>query len=243
MENLFTLDFDNQFRTRISHLDHYPEMLPFVGKKWVNSNKILFIGESHYLPYDEIKTYNNEFDFFENWYNGKSTELNNNHRNYINTRNNIITVESNRKREKPLNIYYNIKAALKEIKEFENENLIFDKFAYYNYYQKPAYVKEKKNEDRSIKPNEEDNQIAFSTFKEIVNILDVKTVIFISTKSYDSFSSQKQQLQNSNIKIDFVPHAGKQWWNRASKRYALAGANTKRTGKEKFIAIIKESIA
>jgi hypothetical protein len=247
MENLFTSDFDNQFKSRIPHLENYPEMLPFVGRKWNESSKILLIGESHFMPFDELKLSNITFDFFNDWYNGKSIDLNENYRNYIRTKRNIETVEGNEKRKRTLNIYYNLKSALKEIGTFENERIIFDKFAFYNYFQKPAYAKEEVNENRSITPTTQDNIVAYRTFTEIVGILNVKTVIFISRKSYNSFVVQRQQGANSteifsNIRIDFVPHAGRPWWNKASRQYALTGENIKRTGKEKFIAIVKDAI-
>lgn len=65
MTNFYTTEFDELFKSNISHLTNYPEMLPFVGLNWMQSKKILLIGESHWLPYDEIKTYSG-LDYFTN---------------------------------------------------------------------------------------------------------------------------------------------------------------------------------
>ncbi len=235
METLQTKKFDEQLIKKITHLEKYPEMLPFIGKNWEISKKILLIGESHYLPFNEIKEYS-DFDFDKNWYEGNSSGLDENHKKYITTRNNVITLEKG-KYEKPLALYFNIKRAVLEVGELTGSNMVFDKFSFYNYFQKPAYVFEQKNEDRSIKPIELDKKIAFETFNKIIEIIEPKFIIFISKKSFNSFNQSR--LQNNipfkEIFIDYVPHAGRPWWNRTSKEYG------NKTGKQKFMDIIQYS--
>lgn len=234
MTNFYTTEFDELFKSNISHLTNYPEMLPFVGLNWMQSKKILLIGESHWLPYDEIKTYSG-LDYFTNWYDFDSKELNENHKKYITTRNNLLTVEFG-KYEKSLTLYFNLKKALLEISHFSNSKLIFDKFSFYNYFQKPTFVRQINNEDRSIKPTTKDKEIAFETFQKIINIIKPESIIFISKKSFDSFNEVKSKRNISfEMKIDFVPHAGRPWWNKNSESYG------NRTGKQKFIDIIKLS--
>lgn len=245
MKDLLTTDFDDALKSHIPHLSNYPEMLPFVGKQWSDTNKILFVGESHYLPYHEIRAYNTSFDFYENWYQGKSADLDDNHRNYISTRLNVIKVENREEYGyfKPLTIYYNLKSALREMEHYQNSEFVFDKFAYYNYFQKPASILEQANENRSIKPSKNDVEIAFDTLTKVVSILGVKTILFISKKSYDYFKASNAQNPNSfnDVTIDFLPHAGRPWWNKTSLKYAIDGDNIALTGKQKFIELIKRA--
>lgn len=234
MDNLQTISFDEILKSKIKHFNNYPEMLPFIGNEWEKSKKILLIGESHYLPYDEIKSYS-DFDFNKNWYDGQSSILDAKHKKYITTRNNLITVESGIY-EKPLALYFNLRKALLELTELKNSKIVFDKFSFYNYFQKPAYVMEINNEDRSIKPSDLDKKIAYDIFKRIIEVIEPNIVIFVSKKSFNSFN----QLNSSrgdfkDLKIDFVPHAGRPWWNKISKSYG------NRTGKQKFIDIIKNT--
>ena len=49
MKNIETI-FDNEL-SQIHHYIKFPSLMPFVGKSYIKaSKKILFLGESHYLP-------------------------------------------------------------------------------------------------------------------------------------------------------------------------------------------------
>jgi len=234
MESILNKQFDEVFQSSINHFNNYPELLPFIGKNWNKSKRILILGESHYLPYNEIKLHST-FDYFNNWYEGNSSGLTN-YENRITTRNNIFRVEQNIY-EKPLSMYFNLKKALLELPEFTKSPIIFDKFSYYNYFQKPALSSKEKNENRSINATVFDKKFAFETLLKVTEIIQPKTIIFASKKSYDAFMQAKTTHDLSTfkeIKVDFVPHAGRQWWNQKSRIYG------NRTGREKFIDLIKE---
>lgn len=238
MEKLLNTDYDRDLQNKIHHYINYPELLPFVGKNWDTSKRILLIGESHYLKYDEL--YNETgIDYLTNWYSRNSTRLGKNFKKNIRTRNNVYIVEKGYEKERALNIYRNLRSSLLglDLAGIDSKNRGFDKFCYYNYFQRPAYDKEGSKQGRSIKASQEDNIFAFETLFKIVEVLKPVTIIFVSTKSFNAFnkihSSNKTSLLNG-LEIDFVPHAGRPWWNKVAKNYG------NRTGKLKFEDLVKE---
>lgn len=236
MKNVGTDLYDELLKSKIMHYTNYPEMLPFIGSNWIQSKGVLLIGESHYLPFAEINKIEElkNVDYFTNWYNLNSEKLGW-LKDYITTRKNFETVKFGSKKSKPLSLYYNLQKAIKDVGYLEQEQFEFDKFSFYNFYQKPANVNEIKGENRSFNSTKEDNEFAFDTFLKVIKIIKPKNVIFVSKKSYDAFNEMRilQKMNFDNIMIDFVPHAGRQWWNRKSKVYG------NRTGKQKFIDILK----
>ncbi|GHA68671.1 hypothetical protein [Pontibacter akesuensis] len=236
METILSTQYDQDFKSTIPHIANYPELLPFVGKNWETSKRILFLGESHYLPYDKLKAYSS-FDYFQNWYEGNSFGLGDIYRKYIYTRNNVFIAE-NGTHEKPLSIYFNLKTALLELPEVSINQEVFSNFSFYNYYQKPAYIKGEKHENRSIQPDLIDDKVAYETLLRVTALTNPKVIIFVSRKAYKSFMQMYSTRNESilkNIKIDSVPHAGRQWWYKKSRSYG------DRTGKQKFLDLIKEA--
>lgn len=229
MKEIGTEKFDELLKSKIVHFSNYPEMLPFIGSHWVQSKRILLIGESHYFPFFEVHE-----SYFIKWYDLNSKDLTEGQKSYITTRKNFVKIKSGG-HSKPLLLYYNLQKAVREAVNFKDEQFVFNEFCFYNYFQKPASANEIKGENRSIDPTKEDKEFAFKTFEKFVDIVKPKNVIFVSKKSYDAFNEVKSQGKAifSNIKIDFVPHAGRQWWNRKSKAYG------NRTGKQKFIDILE----
>jgi len=238
MIDIINTSYDEQLKEGIVHLRNYPEMLPFIGSKWENSKRILLLGESHFLPFDELDT---NFDYYNNWYKGNSKNWDECLKGYIKTRGNISGIENSGKLNGTLALYFNLRNALLENEYLKNEIVIFDKFSFYNYFQKPAAVKEVNYENRSINAQEIDCKIAYDTLSKVAEIIKPNLIIFASVKAYDTYLRQhltsKSEILNE-IKIDFVPHAGRQWWNRESWRYAKNGK--RRTGKQKFIDLIEE---
>jgi hypothetical protein len=226
--------FDNELKSEMQHLINYPQMLPFIGNKWKQqSKKILFLGESHYIPGDELKDLENETHLTD-WYNNTSDNFYEGLADYIDTRG-VVEKADNPDEEgfaKPLTIFYNIKRELKNnLPLLKNESQIFPFFSFYNYFQRPHFV-----EGDSIQNNENDNQIAFQTLKSIIKIIKPTLIIFVSTKAKQSFRSKlNNEVDKSsfdNIVVDGVPHASSQWWNRKSAAYS------NKTGREKFISLI-----
>jgi hypothetical protein len=238
MEKLLNTDYDIEFQDKILHFTNYPELLPFVGKNWDTSKKILLIGESHYLKYDELQN-NTGIDYLNNWYSSNSKSLGESFKKNIRTRNNVSLVEQGYEKERALNIYRNLRNTLLGLglAGVDSDNGVFDKFCYYNYFQKPANDLGINKLGRSIKALPEDNIFACKTLFKIVEILKPRTIIFVSKKSFQAFNqiySLNKTFILDGIKIDFVPHAGRQWWNKESKSYG------NRTGKTKFEDLVKE---
>lgn len=228
---LHTNFFDDKLKLQIKHLNNYPQMLPFVGNKWLSqSRKILLLGESHFIPVSGLEQKN-----ITDWYNNTSEKFNKDIADYIFTRN-VINKADNVKDEgfeKPLTIFYNIKTAMKDnIAFLKNESQIFPFLSFYNYFQKPCFVI-----GGSIQNNEEDDEIAYQTLKAVVNIIEPSLIIFVSTKAKKSFEKKMNWDDEKecfkNITIDGVPHPSCKWWNTKAKPYGDL------TGKEKFISLIK----
>ncbi|MDX5442296.1 MAG: hypothetical protein LPJ89_00760 [Hymenobacteraceae bacterium] len=237
MNTLLNTDYDSEFQDRIFHFVNFPELLPFVGKNWDTSKRILLIGESHYLKYNELHNITG-IDYFDNWYKCNSANFEENFKKNIRTRTNVILVEQGNK-EKPLSIYRNLRNTLLELDlpGINNANGVFDKFSYYNYFQKPAYDFGVNKPNRSIEATVEDKTFAFETLLNIVEIIKPATIIFVSKKSFNAFNqlaSINKPLLLNETKVDFVPHAGRQWWNKVSKNYQ------NRTGKNKFKDLVRE---
>ncbi|MCS4435214.1 hypothetical protein [Aquiflexum gelatinilyticum] len=235
MESILNRQFDEKLIELIDHFKNYPELLPFVGNNWNDSKKILLIGESHYFPFDEVKEYSS-IEYFNNWYKENSNGINEEHKNWIKTRKNIFDLEQNIF-GKAISMYFNIKKAILTLPEFKDSSVVFDKFSYLNYFQKPAVYKGRKNENRSIIVTDFDKKFAFQTLLQVSEVLKPTTIIFVSKKSFDSFKVEKSNHDSMLLKdiiIDFAPHAGRPWWNKKSRVYG------NRTGREKFIDLIKE---
>lgn len=247
METLYTTEFDNDLQNQLPHFKNYPELLPFIGKYWNESPyKILVIAESHYIATKDIQK-----EQLENWYDYSSSNFKQYesdpfqlHR-YINTRynvNNAFLINKNES-QRPYMHYYNMRRAIKQnIEFFKVKDNIFDYLAYYNYFQRPAYI-----EGESIINNDKDDKIAFDTFINIVDIVKPEKIIFVSSKSYHSFKNNKdltkQIMCKIPAKIYTTPHPGSAWWNRRSKNYGKnIKTNEYRTGREKFIEIITSKI-
>lgn len=241
MQILHTTKFDNDLQNQLPHLQNYPELLPFIGKEWdVSPHKILLIAESHYIDEGAISS-NHEND----WYNYNSDNfLWKDYLDSINTRDNVDKADNVKIHgyRSPYLHYYNVKKEIKSnLSDFKETELIFPYLAYYNYFQRPALA-----DGASIINNEKDNEIAYNTFKSLVNIIKPSKIIFTSNRSYDSFlySINKHDEQALfSIKIHSVPHPGSAWWNRKAAKYGKAiGTNKNRTGRERFIDIITSKI-
>lgn len=234
--NLFIQDHDAYLLDRFTHLNNYPVMLPFIGSKYGYSiKKILLLGESHYIPSDEI-----DDCFTDDWYNQNHIKLNDYYSGWINTRSVIERADDIKVHgfQKSFTIFYNVKNELKNhVKHLENEELVFPHISFYNYFQRPALV-----ETESIINDENDNNIAYDTFKAVKELIKPDLVIFLSVKAYNSFSwlvdNRNEYKLFEDVNIDFVPHPSSAWWNKKSKKYAIKDEPL--TGREKFIELIRD---
>lgn len=243
-EKFFTEKFDEDFLeigtynedpNDIGFYRNFRQMMPWVGIEYENKDhkKILFIGESHYLP-----EYIDDDDLLtpEGWYNQGEYNLDENSDEYSWT--NTREIIGLRKREKGHSIYREIEKSIIRAKGSANklneESNMFKHIGFYNYFLRPAH----KND--SIKRSCEtwDFKIAHDAFEGIVNILKPDLVYFLSVFAWESFNEFENNFKN--IIIDFSPHPACSWWNR--KKYKLNDNLELLTGKEKLDLFLKENL-
>jgi hypothetical protein len=224
----FSTSYDDQLQYSLIHLANYPQYLPFIGTHWdVLPDRVLFVGESHYLP----KTSAGKSDS-KTWYTRSSVNLTPFDHQHINTRGVILDAEFG-KHNKAYLIFYNIKAVVQEVHNMKkSKEPLFQNFAYYNYFQRPAEITGKSINNCAI-----DNQVAYQTIKVFSETVKPTVVIFVSKRAYLSFWTEKRKSKDSifnSIAIHHVPHPACAWWYRRNK------SDKNRNGKEKFRKIIKD---
>ncbi len=138
MEKLHTEEFDDQLKLMIPHLNNYPELLPFIGKKWNEyKTKTLIIAESHYIDEGAISDAH-----INDWYNYKAEDfLWKDYLDSINTRHNVDLADNVEIHgyKSPYLHYYNMKKEIKtNISKLKDVDLVYPYFSYYNYFQRPA---------------------------------------------------------------------------------------------------------
>lgn len=240
MEVLYTTGYDVDLQSKLPHLNNYPELLPFIGKYWSESAKILLIAESHYIDKGAISA-----EHSKDWYYYKSSDfLWKNYLPSINTRLNVYQADNVKKYgyKSPYLHYYNMKMEIKSnIPKFKDTELVYSHFSYYNYFQRPAYA-----DGASIVNELNDNEIAYNTLKVVIDIIKPNKIIFTSNKSFSAYLHSRNKLNEQFLfptKIYSVPHPGSAWWNRRSANYGkVIGANINRTGRERFVDIITSKI-
>ncbi|MGN6397903.1 MAG: hypothetical protein ACTHMI_20190 [Mucilaginibacter sp.] len=227
---LHCTNYDEQLQTALPHLKKYPQMLPFIGSAWTKAaNKILFIGESHYLP-NGSKIKNNSDD----WYAGSADGFTGEELGHTSIRDIIADMEHG-PFNKGYTIFYNLKRGITQVHpSYQHNEPLFHNFGYYNYFQRPAEIN-----GGSIKNSRVDNQIAYKTLKTIVAISQPTTLIFVSKKAVHSFWDENAKDSESAFPERFhLPHPASAWWNKKHKeRYDSTEVTT---GKERFIKIITD---
>jgi hypothetical protein len=220
----YSREYEASFK-KIDHYKKYWQMMPWIGAEY-NRNRFLIIGESHYL--DKTSTVHSSP---EKWYDYRHTELLQNDLESTFTAKIIDNAKDH-------GIFRNISQAIKcaGFKKEETEN-IFRYFAFYNYFQRPG------NLATSIQNKNQDDEISFTVFIKIIEIIKPKFIAFVSIKAYKSYKNMNKErgfpINESNIKIDFFPHPTCQWWNNKADPYRMDGIEGKLTGKEKFIEFVK----
>lgn len=222
--------------------EHFPQMMPWVGEEYDGSGhkRILFIGESHYLPNGTDE------DFFDPniWYNQEEGELDDDALDWTNTRGKI---EPGKWSSKAHSIY---RETEKVIRAVVNENEppyqgctnMFRFAAYYNYFLRPA--QQGATFEKVIQHY--DKIVAYDALNEIVGILKPDFIYFLSKFAYKEFLFYDQKIRkdivpfnerNPNIILDFSPHPSCACWN--TKKYTLNDSTELLTGKEKLIGFLK----
>jgi len=225
--SLFSTSYDHELQASLKHLVSYPQYLPFIGSAWdVLQDRLLFVGESHYLPQSSAGKSNST-----TWYNRTSQDLTKYDHQHIFTRGVIIDAEMGQF-NKSYRIFYNIKSVIQEVHQLKkSKEPIFQNFGYYNYFQRPAEVTGNSINNCSI-----DNEVGYQTIKVLAETVKPTVVIFVSKRAYNSFMTENRASKNStfdSIAIHHVPHPACAWWNRRNK------SDKNRTGKERFSEIVR----
>ncbi len=227
------MEFNSVIQETIPFLMRVPNYMPHIGKNYGTANqKIIIVGESHYL----VKSLNNKVSR-EDWYDDLDTTLQKiddaQSMNYIHTRS-VIQDMLIGKFNKAYTIFYNLNKEYQDV--FTTTSHLFEDAAYLNFFQRPA-----EQMGESINNNTRDNQVAYENLIKLGTMLQPDMVIFVSSKSCEAFKSEEHKQRKANFKYDAVPHAASAWWNKSSSNYGVNRDGSKRTGREKFRAVLKES--
>ena len=191
---------------------HY-ECLPFIGEEYEKS-RLLLIGESHYVPPNEIFCVNRE-DFYDTSFDDLSEGE---YKGWINTR----SVFEYRVYDKGdfKNFFSNTATEIAKIIN-HTDDVSKDKrieamhqYAFMNYFKRPSY-----DEGETIRGiTDKDYIYAYDISAYIIDVLNPRLIIFLSKKAYYAFydSDQKRGL-NSRFDIKCVSHPSSAWWNRKRK--------------------------
>lgn len=226
---------------------HFPQMMPWVGEEYdgPSHKKILFIGESHYLPDGTDE----ELFTKDGWYEQDIIELEekNYEQDWTNTRSIVEGFIEWSTKNKAHGIYSQtekvIRAVVKENEPpYQGCTNMFRFAAYYNYFLRPA--RQGATFEKVIQHY--DKIVAYDALNGIVDVLKPDFIFFLSIFAYDEFKYFDQvhregiepfNKRNPNIIIDFSPHPSCSWWNR--KEYRLNDSTEFLTGKEKLIGFLK----
>ncbi len=191
---------------------HY-ECLPFIGEKY-EEHHLLLIGESHYVPTNEIPLVNRN-DFYDISFDDLGQGE---YRKWINTR---YVFESRVYEKVNFKCFFSNPAT--EIARIINQtsNPSFDQkiaamheYAFINYFKRPSYNKGKTITELSCK----DYYYAYNISKEIIEILKPNHIIFLSKKAYYAFCDlSKNDEQKQEYTLNCVSHPCSIWWNRKRK--------------------------
>lgn len=206
----------------------HPELTPFIGKLYPKAPlKVLFLGESHYLP----AAYNHKVG--QEWYERSTASYSFTAEAlaWLNTaaiiRHDVI--ESSYKNPAH-NIYRNIGKVYGEVFAKGDYPQALEYIAFGNYFLRPAEVC-----GESIIINSWDEEVrSFQQLAALEKQLQPALIVFVSKKAYESFV-RVAQAQGAAVllsKAKSVPHPNSAWWNRAIAQYEG------RTGKEELKNIL-----
>lgn len=209
-------------------LSLHPELAPFIGKNYPQAPlKVLFLGESHYLP----DAYNHRVG--QEWYERSTASYGFSAEElvWLNTAAIIrhYVIESSYKNPAH-NIYRNIGKVYGEVFAKGDYPQALEYIAFGNYFLRPAEVC-----GESIIINGWDEEVrSFQQLAALEKQLQPALIVFVSKKAYESFVrvAQTQGATALLRKAKSVPHPNSAWWNRAIAQYEG------RTGKEELKNIL-----
>lgn len=200
---MYTLEFDEDLN-KITHYQQFPIMKPFIGRKYGKSTlpKILLIAESHYLPENSKVSID-----CNKWYEMTENDLNDEERDYINTR----AVASSNWSNPGHMIFREIESNLRTIFEKDGDR-IFNQTSFMNGFQRPSpYTGD------SIKYfcSSIDIDKSSSTISDVIKVINPNHVIFISKFAWDNLGVRiKNDFENVNFYYVCHPASGGRYWSK-----------------------------
>ena len=209
----------------------HPELAPFVGKHYTKAPlKVLFQGESHYLPAD----YNHKVG--QEWYERSTASygFTKEALAWLNTaaiiRHDVI--ESSYKNPAH-NLYRNIGGVYGAVFDKGDYPQALEYIAFSNYFLRPAEV----SGESIVVAGEAEELRSFEQLCALESQYRPDLIVFVSKKAHESFLwiAQKQQASSLLSKVRSIPHPNTAWWNRPMSQYEG------RTGKEQLEQILREA--
>ena len=209
----------------------HPELAPFVGKHYAKAPlKVLFQGESHYLPAD----YNHKVG--QEWYERSTASygFTKEALAWLNTaaiiRHDVI--ESSYKNPSHA-IYRHIGGVYGAVFDKGDYPQALEYIAFSNYFLRPAEV----SGESIVVAGEAEELPSFEQLRALESQYRPDLIVFVSKKAYESFLriAQKHQASGLLSKVRSIPHPNTSWWNRPISQYEG------RTGKEQLEKILQEA--
>ena len=209
----------------------HPELTPFVGKYYAKAPlKVLFQGESHYLPADYDHKVGQEWYERSTMSYGFPKEA----LVWLNTaaiiRHDVI--ESSYKNPSHA-IYRHIGGVYGAVFDKGDYSQALEYIAFSNYFLRPVEV----SGESIIVAGEAEELRSFEQLCALENQYRQDLIVFVSKKAYESFlrPAHKQQASSLLSKVRSIPHPNTSWWNRPISQYEG------RTGKEQLEKILREA--
>jgi len=222
----------------IDIFERYPLLKPFIGEHFAKAKKrILFIGESHYLP----AKFNNENTISTKWYSKRLSDylFDEEAQRWLST--STIIQEDVIEGDQWVgshSIYRNLGNVYADVFGQSGYRESLKQISFYNYFLRPA---EKEGESIRIKDWDEEVH-SFQVLNSIQEILKPDLIVFASSKAKNSFhrvrwaDEYREVGERLEAIIEQVPHPTRSWWNRSMKKY------DGRTGKEHLMKVLQDLV-
>ena len=175
-------DFDMEFKQIESLTWH-----PYVGSDFEN-NRILIVGESHYLKQIEINSFEKHLD-------------------PLFTRHIVQDMCFDRDYYK-IKIFTNFHRAMMGNDTFDTYPF-WNQYAFYNFIQRPM------EEESGERPTHEDIDHAWHTFFELIQVLNPSRVLFLGNSSADRFNLNAEQMNRAYKPVQWIKKIGSAYGKRA----------------------------